>query len=879
MAPQTPAEKEAHLKRVNAELADANTSQERKNDLLIIQKSLEDDLDQSAAERAEKLADEVTKLERRNELFDEGAKIRQKELELHQANIAAAEEEIDKLLTLKTEQGALNEEQAQYLEDLLVIRQGESELLKQLSASQEKYNEELAKAPEFAKKLGGMLGLSAKYSESLLGSITSQLDAITNNADAQQEFLKQMKETFSVSNLMSSVFSKVLESTVAIAMAFDTATTSFNAATGAAGKYNQVIEDVGSANRALGIGMEEASAAAGSLHTNFSDFTNLSDEAAKSLTTTTAALGKLGIDGATAAKNLQFMTKTMGMSATAANDLAVEMAEWDIGISPAQLGADFAAAAPKLAQFGSEAIKVFKGLEKQSKATGAALGSLISIADGLDTFESAAMAAGKLNALLGGPFLNSVALVNASLEEKIEMLQQAVIESGHSWEAMSRQEQKAIAAAAGISDMTVAAGLFGENQTEVTESQKKLSEMIEKSIPIMEKLKGIAASFAVLLGPIINDLSEWASGAQEWVDENKPLVQLLGKMVLGVGALVIVYKSLKAIMALVRVGMILSAAATTAASAANTALGTSSTIGVVAIKTMGKAMQQAAPGFLAFGVAALFVGAGVALAAFGLSLFVKAFAGLNAEQIDGATLALILFGAAIVGFVLVMALLIKLGLLPAVALGLIGIGLAAMMIGVGMMLAAVAAKIMVSALTGLFSLFAENETLLPKVSLGILSLAYAMGMLILMSYGFPILVGAFYVLAAGVLLLASSLALIKTDDIEALATLGKSLSEMSIGKSIAFTASMVGLSDVMKEAQKAGIVTVSMLSSMVKSVAVGTPAKEAAIAPSPFKQHKMKEAQGSRTPQTITVNFEIGGEKFASKVVKIVDERLNLAKA
>jgi len=346
-----------------------------------------------------------------------------------------------------------------------------------------------------------------------------------------------------------------------------------------------------------------------------------------------------------------------------------------------------------------------------------------------------------------------------------------------------------------------------------------------------------------------------------------------------VGALVIVYKSLKAIMALVRVGMILSAAATTAASAANTALGTSSTIGVVAIKTMGKAMQQAAPGFLAFGVAALFVGAGVALAAFGLSLFVKAFAGLNAEQIDGATLALILFGAAIVGFVLVMALLIKLGLLPAVALGLIGIGLAAMMIGVGMMLAAVAAKIMVSALTGLFSLFAENETLLPKVSLGILSLAYAMGMLILMSYGFPILVGAFYVLAAGVLLLASSLALIKTDDIEALATLGKSLSEMSIGKSIAFTASMVGLSDVMKEAQKAGIVTVSMLSSMVKSVAVGTPAKEAAIAPSPFKQHKMKEAQGSRTPQTITVNFEIGGEKFASKVVKIVDERLNLAKA
>ena len=163
----------------------------------------------------------------------------------------------------------------------------------------------------------------------------------------------------------------------------------------------------------------------------------------------------------------------------------------------------------------------------------------------------------------------------------------------------------------------------------------------------------------------------------------------------------------------------------------------------------------------------------------------------------------------------------------------------------------------------------------------ILSLAIGMLTVALISLGYagPLAWAGLAVLGTALVGLAAAFALIKTEDLEAVATLGKAISETTTAKSIAFTASMVGMADVMKEAKSAGVITVAMLASMVKPFAAGTPEKGAAAAPTPFKQHKMKETPGSKVPQTITVNFEIGGDKFATKVVKIVDERLNLAKA
>jgi len=554
MAPQTPSQKEAHLRRVNQELTQTNLSEERRNELLLLRTQLEDELKKTSKEVLDTTIKRLEIEQERAKVLDNAAKLEEAQLETAKASLDQLDEEIDKLLMIQN----LDAKQEEALKELLKWRQDGLDLIDEYNKRAKKRNKieeehaaKIAKAGDFAKKLGESLGLAAKYEESMLGSTLSTLTAIGKEGEAQEAFVEQLRETFNWANILSSIFAKVFESTMAVAFAYDAAATSLNKQTGAAGKYNEVINNLGQGHRALGIGMAEVGAATGDLHAGFSDFTNLSGATRDSLILTTAKLEKLGIDGATAAKNLQTMTRAMGLSTAAAEDLSIAIAEWNIGISAAQLGADFAAVSGDLAQFGGQMMKVFKGLEKQAKATGVGIQSLVGIAKQFDTFEGAASAAGKLNALLGGPFLNSIELLTAGYEDKIAMLKQSIIESGKSWESMNRFERQSIASAAGISDMNEAAGLFSSKQTEVTEEQRQMNEMIEKSIPIMEKLKGLAASIAVTFGPWIDSISETVSKLSDWVDKNKETVQTIGTVVLWSGILLV---AIKAVWAAVKVG-------------------------------------------------------------------------------------------------------------------------------------------------------------------------------------------------------------------------------------------------------------------------------------------------------------------------------------
>jgi len=111
-------------------------------------------------------------------------------------------------------------------------------------------------------------------------------------------------------------------------------------------------------------------------------------------------------------------------------------------------------------------------LEGQSKATGVSMSSLVSIAQQFDTFEGAATAAGKLNAILGGGVLNSVELLNASEAERIRLLREGVASSGRSFTSLSKYEKMAVANAAGISDMSEAARIFGTSDKDFLRVQK-----------------------------------------------------------------------------------------------------------------------------------------------------------------------------------------------------------------------------------------------------------------------------------------------------------------------------------------------------------------------------------------------------------------------
>ena len=404
-----------------------------------------------------------------------------------------------------------------------------------LTDDSEEYTDQIRNAGNFAKGLGASIGLASKYQETFMGKMESTLKGISGNVEAQKEFVDQLKETFTAKNGIASVSAKVFQSTMLAAKAYDDATTSFNAATGAAGEYNSAIEAAGRGATAFGVTTAEAGKAMGALHANMSNFTNLSKSTVSGLAQSTAALEKVGISSETTAKNMDMLGHHLGMSAEAAVEQQKQLAEFGagIGVAPAQMAADFAAATPLMIQYGAAGEKVFKNLATTAKSTGIELQTLLGVVKQFDTFEGAAQAAGKLNALLGGPYLNSVELLTATEDERLDMLRESIAMSGKSWEAMNKYEQQSIMAAAGISDLDTAGRLFGANSVEVTQKQKNLNEMIEKSISVTEKLKTIAMNFAIMIGPMVDKISEWTSGMaiNGWMTHKEAVANFMERII------------------------------------------------------------------------------------------------------------------------------------------------------------------------------------------------------------------------------------------------------------------------------------------------------------------------------------------------------------
>jgi hypothetical protein len=804
-----------------------------------------------------------------------------KQLEFDKARLEMLDEEINKLLA----KDDLSDKEEKRLTRLQKKRQESSDaiehtndLLKERNKLEEEYKKQVEEAGGLAKKLGESIGMAANYQGSLLGKMDSTLSSIASNEAAATKFKEQMKETFQWANAGASIFSKVVEATIFNARMYDQAATSFNAATGAAGDYNAAIEDASRGHSALGVGTQEAAAAMGALHANMSGFTNLSKSTAADLAAGSAALEKLGISATTTAKTMDNLMKHMGMSADAAMNQANEMAEFakGIGVAPAKMAEEFAAATPLMVKYGEAGTEVFKSLAKTAKSTGVEMNALLGIAAQFDTFEGAATAAGKLNAILGGPLLNSVSLLTATEAERIDMMRQAVSQSGKSWESMNRFEKQTVMAAAGISDLDTASRMFGENSHEVAEEQANLNEMIEKSIAVTDKLKSIAMNFAVLVGPIVDTISGWASTVATFMDENKGWAQFLGIVALAIGSIVIGYKALLAAMAVSRAVTVATAAATGGLAAAQTALAGSSVPAAGGIKLTGEAARSAAPGLLAFGFAALMAGGGIYFAALGVAAIVEAFGKLNKEQIDGATTALLIFGGAIIALVVTLGMLAYTGLLPIVAVGLLAIGAAAMMMGAGMMLAGTGISMVIDSLTGMLKMMIDSAPELPAVALGLLSIAGAMGVLASAGLGFPLIIAAFGAMALGVGALAVALALIKTEDLAALGQLGQALSNMTVERSVAFRASMEGFESAIDAADGAGISVLVGAAEFIK-LAGFLPGGDKTEKPVPVEIVKAGTTGGGTSPAgPTTVKLFLNEREFAKAVVNVMNDKMNL---
>lgn len=597
-----------------------------------------------------------------------------------------------------TEEGK-EQAKARSLDEVLKAKQKEVEAAKELGIEQEKLNDLISETYELNNKIiqqkidSGKasaeeikFGLAMKKSnEENLQLLKEQnkliqkqrdlqkdvLNKIANMGKAQKGFLDEIAESGvaagdlakalgqAVKNIPGAVirkgFSMVKAETKLTAITVDMARANYTKLTGSMQASIDDIQALREANMSLTPTYDEMFEIQGSLYTSMSSFSTATKENRDAMTSAALSAKRLGIDIGTAGAAMDIFTSQMGMSGTQTKKVMEDMqrSAMAMKVPPGKLMQDFVATAPKLAMYGKLVEEVFMGLSRQAKSLGVEMNSLISYTEQFDTFEGAAKAAGSLNAALGGNFLDSMRLMTAETkEQQIEMVRNAVLMSGKSFDAMSRHEKMYIAAAAGITDYSMAVKMFSESaraQQKTLESglvsQEDMVEVQNKAAAAMEKIRAVGQSMAVALAPMLDGL-HWLAN---WVASFPTgLLQLIGGLflIMGVGltllttgfailniikASTIATNSIEIGQNTIKLQQLALELAATDAQAASQLLANSAKLSAIgANQGLIASMTAAAPVFLQFGTAllyagfgALMFGAGIALAAVGVYLVVK----------------------------------------------------------------------------------------------------------------------------------------------------------------------------------------------------------------------------------------------------------------
>jgi len=249
---------------------------------------------------------------------------------------------------------------------------------------------------------------------------------------------------------------------------------------------------------------------------NYTDFLSMSANARGELMEFAAMMENLGVSTKTTATLFQEFDKNLGMSTEQSSAAVVRLAgvARSLGLSMSATIESFSDALPGLSQWGEKAIDVFSELQVITKTTGASTKELLSIAEGFDTFQTAADKVGQLNAILGGPYLNAIKMVSATEAERVQLIMQSIHATGRSWEELGRFEKKAVAAAAGINDMSLANKVLGGS----LKTYEEYSRQLDDAAVNQEEMERAAKANVTMQQDLTRALHELLMGLEPLLD-------------------------------------------------------------------------------------------------------------------------------------------------------------------------------------------------------------------------------------------------------------------------------------------------------------------------------------------------------------------------
>ena len=329
---------------------------------------------------------------------------------------------------------------------------------------------------------------------------------------------KTISKTMTPMNMGISVFKKFAEASVVLTMEIDNASSAFAKATGTGNQYKNLISSVEQDNRRLGVSASESAAATSTLIGGFSEFLMIDGDLQKALVTEITQFEKFGVAAGTTTKFLQNVTRTTGRSIPAAQRLqkSIMGTANAFGDDLNKVMEESAEIMPKLAIHGQNLEGVFNNLYSASKRTGMGMSEIVSFAEQFDTFDSAAQAAGNLNAVLGqmggAPLVDTMQILEETDPAKrMQLFSDAIQQSVGDFEQLGYYQQKAIANTMGMSVEETRRILLQEEETNKLNtamqkaglSQEEMLELQEQGRDLMTEMKILAMQFAVALEPVI----------------------------------------------------------------------------------------------------------------------------------------------------------------------------------------------------------------------------------------------------------------------------------------------------------------------------------------------------------------------------------------
>tara|TARA_R110000824_G_scaffold120245_5_gene275334 strand:+ start:1201 stop:3261 length:2061 start_codon:yes stop_codon:yes gene_type:complete len=495
--------------------------------------------------------------------------LEQAERRLTAAGVEASNVNIRQLNSMKAlvgETDAAKKAMVGYLQSLIdvAIKTGDNlNMVAKWEQAQKSLNASIEQSVNHAdlltEKIRGVMGISSAWKKDIVGIMAHAAAGGKKISDVFKEMSegkdkdKQKAEswasmTMKATEAVNAGFYGILSQTMKLGTAVDNASVSFVRLTGGSKKFAAEIPQLESKFYKLGLSAEDAAGVMGSLYNSMSGFTRLGAGAQKAVRETTAVLETLGIDAATSAKNMEILNRSMGFTGQQAANISQQLfgLAQRLNVSTTQMMEDFTRIGPQLTVHGRSAVNVFVRLEAAAKASGIQVDRLLSLSSKFDTFRGAAESVGHLNAVLGGPYLSVMKMVQQTDPTKrMQMLSDATRQAGMSFDQMSYYQRKAIAEAAGLQDVNelalvmkgrfdLVAGSVHKNANEI----EKLAEENKRYKTIQQELQQVMRSLAAPVTSVLKGL-RWILDVMQ---RNTGVVKLFASAIMGLKAAMVALK-------------------------------------------------------------------------------------------------------------------------------------------------------------------------------------------------------------------------------------------------------------------------------------------------------------------------------------------------